>query len=65
MVALDCRTAVELVSGYLDHDLDADSQRRFVAHVAGCDGCGRYVDQVSQTVRLLGRLPSPHPGSER
>ena len=64
MTALECRTVVELASDYVDHDLDSDGQRRVTAHLAGCDGCERYVDQVRQTVRLLGRLQRPYPGGE-
>jgi anti-sigma factor RsiW len=56
VVALEYRALVELASDYLDGELDADGNRRFVAHLAGCDGCERYVDQVRQTVRLVGRL---------
>jgi predicted anti-sigma-YlaC factor YlaD len=59
VIALPCRAVVELVSGYLDQDLEPDNHRRFVAHLAICDGCDRYVDQVRQTVRLVGRLRSP------
>ncbi|MGH9192611.1 MAG: anti-sigma factor family protein [Acidimicrobiales bacterium] len=60
-MALPCRVVVELVSGYLDQDLDPDSHRRVVAHLAGCDGCEQYVDQIRQVVRLLRRAPCPYP----
>jgi anti-sigma factor RsiW len=63
MTALDCRTVVEIASDYIDGDLDADRHHRVVAHLAGCDGCERYVDQVRQTVRLVGRLQRVAPGS--
>lgn len=63
MVALDCRTVVELASDYIDHGLDSDGQGRVAAHLAGCDGCERYVEQVRQTVRLVGRLRRPYPGA--
>ena len=64
MIALDCRTIVELASDFVDGDLDADRHRRVVAHLAGCDGCERYVDQVRQTVRLVGRLQRVDPRSQ-
>jgi predicted anti-sigma-YlaC factor YlaD len=63
-MALECRTIVELASDYLDGDLDADGHRRVVAHLAGCDGCQRYVDQVRQTVHLVGRLQREERGSQ-
>ena len=64
MIAPDCRTIVELASDYVDGDLDADRHRRVVAHLAGCDGCERYIDQVRQTVRLVGRLQHVDPRSQ-
>jgi anti-sigma factor RsiW len=64
VIALECRTIVELASDYLDGDLDADRHHRVVAHLAGCGGCERYVDQVRQTVRLVGRLPRVDPGRQ-
>jgi anti-sigma factor RsiW len=64
VIALDCRTIVELASDFVDGDLDADRHRRVVAHLAGCDGCERYVDQVRQTVRLVGRLQRVDRGSQ-
>jgi anti-sigma factor RsiW len=63
VIALECRTIVELASDYLDGDLDADRHRKVMAHLAGCDSCERYVDQVRQTVRLVGRLQRVEPGS--
>jgi anti-sigma factor RsiW len=56
VIALDCRAVVELVSAYVDQELEADAHRRVGAHLAGCDGCEQYVDQVRQTVGLVGRL---------
>jgi predicted anti-sigma-YlaC factor YlaD len=53
---LDCRTVSDHVSAFLDGELDADMWRRIVAHVAGCGGCHRYVDQVRWTVRMLGAM---------
>jgi hypothetical protein len=64
VIALECRTIVELASDYLDGDIDADRDRRVDAHLAGCDGCKRYVDQVRQTVRLVGRLQRVDPGRQ-
>jgi anti-sigma factor RsiW len=59
-----CHAVVELVSGYLDQELDPASQRRFEAHLAGCTGCARYADQVRLTVRLVGRPPPPERPAE-
>jgi len=55
---LNCSEFVELVTAFLDDALDADSERRFVDHLAQCEGCGRYLDQIRQTITTLGDLPA-------
>ena len=52
-----CNEFVELVTAYLEEALDPATQRRFVEHVARCDGCDRYLDQIRRTVAELGHLP--------
>lgn len=54
---MDCDEFVELVTAYLDGALDADTEQRFVEHLAACDGCDRYLDQIRQTIDELGHLP--------
>ncbi|WP_245645516.1 anti-sigma factor family protein [Pseudonocardia acaciae] len=54
---LDCDRLVELVTDFLDGALDADTERRVVDHLALCDGCGEYLDQIRDTARGLGELP--------
>jgi len=53
---LTCRELVELVSDYLEGELPRRQRRLFEAHLAGCDGCTRYVEQMRETIRLTGRL---------
>ena len=53
---LSCREVVELVTDYLEIRLPAAGRRRFEEHLAGCDGCTTYVEQLRATVRLLGRV---------
>jgi anti-sigma factor RsiW len=55
---VDCNDFVELVTAYLEGTLDPDTEQRFVAHLAECDGCDRYLDQIRTTKRALGRLPA-------
>jgi anti-sigma factor RsiW len=57
MSELACDQLVELVTDFLDGALDPDTERRVVDHLALCDGCGAYLDQIRQTVRSLGELP--------
>jgi anti-sigma factor RsiW len=55
---VDCDTFVELVTAYLEGTLDPDTAQRFVAHLAECDGCDHYLEQMRVTVRALRRLPA-------
>jgi anti-sigma factor RsiW len=55
---LPCVEVVELVSDYLDGELDAGTRRRVEEHLALCPPCQVYVEQVRETVRALGRLPA-------
>jgi len=53
---LSCQELVELVSDYLEGALDEPTRARFDEHIAGCDGCTEYVEQMRETIRLVGRL---------
>jgi anti-sigma factor RsiW len=55
---LKCREVVELVSDYLEGELDRETSRQVEAHLALCPPCAVYVEQVMDTVRRLGRLPA-------
>jgi anti-sigma factor RsiW len=55
---MDCDELVELVTAYLDGALDPATERRFVGHLAECDGCDRYLEQIRRTVDALGHLPA-------
>ena len=50
---LACAEIVELVTEYLDGALPADLRTRVQAHLAGCDSCAEYLDQIVQTSALL------------
>lgn len=52
-----CRELVELVTDYLEDRLPAADRERFEAHLADCEYCATYVDQMRQTIRTLGRIP--------
>jgi anti-sigma factor RsiW len=53
---LTCQELVELVTDYLEGTLPPDLRARFEAHLALCPGCVTYVEQMRETVRLVGRL---------
>jgi anti-sigma factor RsiW len=54
---MTCAEFVELVTAYLEGALDRDTEQRFVEHMALCDGCDRYLQQIRETVAQLGQLP--------
>ena len=51
---MPCRDVVEIVTSYLEGDLDPSLRARFEAHLADCPDCALYVDQMRQTVGLTG-----------
>ncbi|MEU4538887.1 zf-HC2 domain-containing protein [Streptosporangium sp. NPDC023825] len=51
-----CEEAVELVTAFLEGELDEPTRHRFEEHLGGCEGCERYLDQFRVTVEALGRL---------
>ena len=53
---LTCRELVELVTAYLEGELPGRERRRFEAHIAGCDACTSYLDQIRRTIEITGRL---------
>jgi len=53
---LSCVELVELVTDYLEGVLPPDERSRFEAHLADCDGCVNYVDQMRTTIEVTGRL---------
>lgn len=54
---MTCREMVELVTAYLEGHLAADQRARFEEHLAICDGCQAYVEEMRDTLHSLGRLP--------
>lgn len=63
---LVCQELVEMVTAYLDGALSPPQTQRVEAHLAGCVGCGTYVDQMRRTIGELSRLPGgPLPDTAR
>jgi len=54
---LTCQEMVELVTDYLEGRLDERARARFEAHVAECEACSLYIEQMRQTIVTLGRIP--------
>jgi anti-sigma factor RsiW len=54
--ALSCQELVELVTDYLDGALSPRDRQRFDEHIAACDYCRAYLDQIRVTIRMTGSL---------
>ena len=53
---LRCQEMVELVTLYLEGELDKTTRARFEAHLRGCDGCAASLDGLRVTISTLGTL---------
>ena len=53
---LTCIELVELVTDYLEGDLDDDERARVEAHLAACDACTAYIDEMRVTIAVVGRI---------
>ena len=53
---LTCQELVELVTAYLEGGLAAPDRARFEEHIAVCEGCTAYLEQMRTTIVLTGRL---------
>ena len=52
---LTCRELVELVTEHLEGALPGGERERFEEHIAACEGCDAYVEQVRRAIELTGR----------
>ncbi|HEY3019598.1 MAG TPA: zf-HC2 domain-containing protein, partial [Solirubrobacteraceae bacterium] len=52
---LTCQELVELVTDYLDGALTLRERLRFERHLAECEWCVDYVDQIRTTIHLVAR----------
>jgi anti-sigma factor RsiW len=61
---LVCREFVELVTGYLEGTLPEAERARMDAHLAECDGCSGYLEDMRRLVGSLHETPEPPPDDE-
>ena len=61
---LTCKELVEVVTDYLEGRMPAERRLLFEEHVAFCDWCQTYVEQMRATVRLTGTLSEEDIGPE-
>jgi anti-sigma factor RsiW len=53
---MNCRQVVELMTDYIEGTLAPAERARFEDHIAGCDGCTAYLEQMRITRRIVGKL---------
>lgn len=53
---LSCQEIVELVTEYVEGTMDSGLRAAFDAHLARCDGCTQYLEQIEATIRLAGTI---------
>ena len=51
---LTCEQLVELITDYLEDGMPSHRRLRFEEHLAFCAACAAYVDQIRQTIQLIG-----------
>jgi anti-sigma factor RsiW len=54
---LTCRELIELITEYFEGTLSPPERSRFEEHVMSCPPCRAYLEQMQQTIRLLGSIP--------
>ncbi len=57
---MTCHDAREQLSAFLDDALSGPERAALEAHLATCADCGRELEQLQETVTLLGRLGPAH-----
>jgi anti-sigma factor RsiW len=54
--AISCQEVVEVITDYLEGELSPEDVAIFEAHLAICDGCQWYLDQMRITIAAVGRI---------
>jgi anti-sigma factor RsiW len=62
--ALTCHEVIDLLSNYVEDALSPDERRRVDEHLALCDGCETYLEQIRETIRLSGMVTEEQVGEE-
>jgi predicted anti-sigma-YlaC factor YlaD len=53
---MTCQELVELVTEYLEGTLAHADTMRFEEHIAHCQFCSRYLEQMRMTITTIGRV---------
>jgi predicted anti-sigma-YlaC factor YlaD len=52
---MTCREVVELVTDHLEDVMAPGERRRMDRHLARCEGCQAYLEQMRVVIRVAGR----------
>jgi anti-sigma factor RsiW len=55
-LSLSCQELIELVTDYVEGTLSPAGQARFESHLGVCADCHHYLDQMRETILLVGAL---------
>ena len=55
-LTIRCQEVVELVTDYLEGDLDSATRSELEAHLALCPACAEYVRGLKTTLQLVGHV---------
>lgn len=61
---LQCREFVELVTDYVEGVLPEAERVRMEEHLAGCDGCSGYLEDMRRLIGSLHEVPESPPDPE-
>jgi anti-sigma factor RsiW len=53
---LTCQELAEIITDYFAGALAVADRKRFEEHLAECENCARYVEQLRVTVEITGRV---------
>jgi anti-sigma factor RsiW len=56
-LTITCTEIVEVVTDYLEGQVDDALRAEIEAHLALCPGCDNYLEQMRETIRVMGRVP--------
>ena len=53
---MDCDELVELITDFIEGQMPPEEHARLEYHLAQCEPCNAYLEQMRLTIRTLGRL---------
>jgi predicted anti-sigma-YlaC factor YlaD len=56
MAEMTCKELVEVITDYLENTLAPEERATFERHLTICIGCRAYLQQMRETLQMLGRL---------